>query len=162
MFPHRMTSDGCIDVLFFWLLLKIFGGLDKPPLTLAYIWFNGTKSSVLLSRLKTRQPASVTNLVAREPAWQAATLPSLANLENANVWREVYEQGKDPGTGSGRGGCVGGEGNRRGGSRNKTLFMDLSGADSKQQPPESWTPRRTASTNRGRQRQHNANMSHAK
>lgn len=72
-----------------------------PWLTVAYIWFNSGKSSVLLSSLNPRQPASVKNLVAREPAWQPATLPSLANLENANVWREVDEQGKDPG----RGGC---------------------------------------------------------
>lgn len=102
MFPLGMTSDGCIDLFFFfWLLLKIFGGLYVPWLTVAYIWFNSGKSSVLLSSLNPRQPASVKNLVAREPAWQPATLPFLANLENANVWREVDEQGKDPGRGGG-------------------------------------------------------------
>lgn len=113
MFPLGMTSDGCIDLFFsFWLLLKIFGGLYVPWLTFAYIWLSSAKSSVLLCSLNPRQPASVKNLVAREPAWQAATLPSLANLENANVWRGVDEQGKDPGRGRGGGVGVGGEGNR--------------------------------------------------
>lgn len=36
-----------------------------PWLTFAYIWFSGAKSSVLLSSLNPRQPASVKNLVAR-------------------------------------------------------------------------------------------------
>lgn len=72
-----MTSDGCIDLFFFfWLLLKIVGGLFMPWLTLFFnVWFYDAKSSVLVFRLKLRQPASVKNLVALEAAWQAATLP---------------------------------------------------------------------------------------
>lgn len=55
------------------------------------------------------------------------------------------------------------EGKGKGGSRHKTLFMNMPGADSKQQPPlKTWTPPRTANMNGGRQREHNANMSHAK
>lgn len=48
------------------------------------------------------------------------------------------------------------------GSQDKTLFMNMPGADSKQQPPETWTPSQTTNMNGGRQREHNANMSHAK
>lgn len=53
-------------------------------------------------------------------------------------------------------------GSERGGSQHKTLFMNMSSSDLKQQPSQSWTPLQTANINGGRQREHNANMSHAK
>lgn len=77
-------------------------------------------------------------------------LPLYTNMGNANVWRKIYEQ------------VVRCGGLARGESRHKTLFINMPGADSKQQPFKTWTPRRTANMNRGRQREHNANMSHAK
>lgn len=86
------------------IYLGFFGGVG----VLTFFFFYGAKSNVLLSRLNPRQPASVKYLVAGEPAWQPATLPYLANLENANVWKEAYEQAKDPG----KRGSAGGEGNR--------------------------------------------------
>lgn len=50
----------------------------------------------------------------------------------------------------------------KGSEQHKTLFMNMPGTDSKQQPPETWMASQTAHMNGGRQREHNANMSHAK
>lgn len=99
MFPLGTSSDGCIDLFcfFFWPLLKIFSVLFVPLLPRAYVWFYGAKSSVLLSMFNPGSQQVFKIWSFKEPARQPATLPSLANLENANVWKEDYVRAKDPG-----------------------------------------------------------------